>query len=56
MSGKGSKARPFSVSQQEFDNRWELAFGKKKTEEEIITEVSKLIAEETLDDTENNDK
>ena len=28
--GKGSKPRPFSVSQKEFDDRWELAFGKKK--------------------------
>jgi hypothetical protein len=28
--GKGSKPRPLSVSTEEFDNRWELAFGKKK--------------------------
>jgi len=27
--GKGSKARPFSVSQEEFDNSFELIFGKK---------------------------
>ena len=27
--GKGSKARPFSVSQQEFANSFELIFGKK---------------------------
>ena len=27
--GKGSKPRPFSVSQEEFDNRWETIFGKK---------------------------
>ena len=24
--GKGSKARPFSVSQQEYDNRWNAIF------------------------------
>lgn len=28
-AGKGSKPRPFSISQQEFDNRWEAIFGKK---------------------------
>jgi len=27
--GKGSKARPFSVSQEEFANSFELIFGKK---------------------------
>ncbi len=42
-AGKGSRPRPFSVSQQEFDNRWEAIFGKKNqsedeqsTDEEII--------------------
>jgi hypothetical protein len=29
--GKGSKPRPFSVSQQEFDNRWDTIFKKDKT-------------------------
>lgn len=28
--GKGSSPRPFSISQQEFDNRWDVIFGKKK--------------------------
>lgn len=51
--GKGSRPRPFSVSQQEFDNRWDAIFGKKKkSEQETIEEVSKLIAEETLQATE----
>ncbi len=27
--GKGDAPRPFSVSQEEFDNRWETIFGKK---------------------------
>lgn len=49
--GKGSRPRPFSVSQQEFDNRWDAIFGK-KTDEEIIKEVSKLVADETLQATE----
>jgi hypothetical protein len=52
--GKGSKPRPFSVSQEEFDKRFDLIFGRKKqsSEEQAINEVSKMIAEETLDDTE----
>lgn len=28
--GKGSSPRPFSVSQQEFDNRWDAIFKKDK--------------------------
>ena len=31
--GKGSKARPYSVSKQEFDNRWDSIF--KKSPQEI---------------------
>lgn len=30
MAGKGSRARPLGISQQEFDNRFDLIFGKKK--------------------------
>ncbi len=30
MSGKGSRPRPFSVSQEEFGNRFDAIFGKKK--------------------------
>jgi hypothetical protein len=29
--GKGSSSRPFSVTQDEYDNRWDLIFGKDKT-------------------------
>jgi hypothetical protein len=32
--GKGSKARPFSVSQSEFDNRWDVIFRKSPQEEQ----------------------
>jgi hypothetical protein len=32
--GKGCKPRPFSVSQEEYDNRFEAIFGKKKKSEE----------------------
>lgn len=31
--GKGSKRRLSKVSQDEIDKRWELAFGKKESEE-----------------------
>jgi hypothetical protein len=30
MAGKGSKARPFSVPKEVFDNRWDLIFKKKE--------------------------
>jgi hypothetical protein len=53
--GKGSRPRPYSVSQKEFDNRWDLIF-KKNKDEKTVNEVSKLIAEETLDETELGDK
>jgi hypothetical protein len=33
--GKGSKPRPFSVSQEEYDNRFEAIFGKKKKQETL---------------------
>jgi hypothetical protein len=37
--GKGSKPRPFSVSQEEFANSFELIFGnKKKTDAEKFDE------------------
>ena len=29
MNGKGSKPRPFSVSQEEFKNNWDQIFAKK---------------------------
>ena len=32
--GKGSKPRPFSVSQHEYDNRWDAIFGRDLKEEE----------------------
>ena len=32
--GKGSKPRPFSVSQKEYDNRWDAIFGRDLKEEQ----------------------
>jgi hypothetical protein len=37
--GKGCKPRPFSVTQDEYDNRWDLIFNReKKTEAEKFDE------------------
>jgi hypothetical protein len=33
--GKGSRPRPFSVSQEEYDNRFEAIFGKKDKEMQV---------------------
>lgn len=30
MNGKGSQPRPKSISQQQFSDNWDKAFGKKK--------------------------
>ncbi len=49
-AGKGSRPRPFSVDQKTFDSNWDTIF---KKEQSVIEEVSKLIAEETLQETEN---
>ena len=41
--GKGSKARPFSVSQEEFANSFELIFGKKdKMQVRVKEDESKI--------------
>ena len=39
--GKGSKPRPFSVTQQEYDNRWDAIFGRdlKEKEKELTLEM-----------------
>lgn len=31
--GKGCKPRPFSVTQEEYDNRWDAIFGRNKRED-----------------------
>jgi hypothetical protein len=30
MSGKGSRPRPYSVSNEEYNNRWDAIFGREK--------------------------
>ena len=34
--GKGSKPRPFSVTQQEYDTRWDAIFGRDLKEDLIL--------------------
>jgi hypothetical protein len=36
MSGKGSKPRPFSVPQEEFNNSFETIFGKKESKPRYV--------------------
>ena len=50
--GKGSRPRPFSVDQKTFDANWDAIFSKKTSIEEAINEISKLVADETLQATE----
>jgi hypothetical protein len=51
--GKGSRPRPFSVDQKTFNSNWDSIFAKNKKEQAVIDEISKLVAEETLQETEN---
>ena len=38
-AGKGSKSRPFSVTQQEYDSRWDAIFGRDiRKEEDALAE------------------
>ena len=55
--GKGSRPRSISVDRETYDNNWDRIFGKKKkTKQEIIDEVSKDIAEETLQASESKEE
>jgi len=43
--GKGSKARPFSVSQHEYDTRWDAIFARELQEkalDELVRESERL--------------
>lgn len=37
MSGKGSRPRPYSVSQEQFGNNWDSIFGKKDMTPKVET-------------------
>ena len=36
-AGKGSSPRPYSVTQQEYDTRWDMIFGRDKPKEKEET-------------------
>lgn len=49
--GKGSSPRPYSVTQEEYDNRWDAIFGRKSvTEESSDAEDEDTLDEDTEDD------
>jgi len=37
-AGKGSTPRPFSISQEEYNTRWDIIFGRDKISKEIEAE------------------
>jgi len=43
--GKGSKPRPFSVTQEEYDNRWDAIFSRDLKEEEEKDKREKALDE-----------
>ena len=45
--GKGSAPRPYSVTQEEYDNRWEAIFGRGK---EVVEEDDEENEDNELDD------
>jgi hypothetical protein len=47
--GKGSAPRPFSVPKEEFDNRWDVIFGKKKKTEEQKFDEQVVMKDEFYD-------
>jgi hypothetical protein len=42
MAGKGSKPRPFSVSQAEYDSRWDAIFCRDLKEETMTPSVEQM--------------
>lgn len=40
-AGKGSAPRPFSVSQEEYNNRWDIIFSRDKISKEIEADNKK---------------
>jgi hypothetical protein len=56
-AGKGSRPRPFSVSKDEFDNRFDAIFGKKKKELLPEFELNKSTGEvQRVEDNTGTDK
>lgn len=47
-AGKGSKPRPYSVTQEEYDTRWDAIFGRDKDKKEAAEEVLNTYNDERL--------
>lgn len=45
MSGKGSRPKPFSVSQEEYANRWDAIFGRDIKKDPIVKDDEKAMDE-----------
>ena len=50
--GKGSKPRPFSVSHEEWSNRWDAIFARDQKEDEL----SQVLPQDNLATTQSNSK
>jgi hypothetical protein len=48
--GKGSGSRPLSVTQEEYDNRWDAIFGRKPVNEESSDTEDEENEDNELDD------
>ncbi len=55
MSGKGSKPRPFSISQQEYDTRWDAIFQRDLKEDNTGTDKNEYYDELSTEDCLVND-
>ena len=53
--GKGSAPRPYSVTQEEYDNRWDAIFGRKSVTEESSDTDDEDLDEDTEDDESTED-
>ena len=49
--GKGSKPRPYSVTQEEYDKRWDAIFGRDDPDGDNLAEDNELDDEDTDADT-----
>jgi len=52
--GKGSKPRPFSITEQEYAERWNAIFGRDKVEK-IINDAREYLMEHKQDKEKQND-
>lgn len=48
LYGKGSNPRPYSIFKKEFDERWEMVFGKKKKFQTPFVKFKKINERKTV--------